>query len=510
MKPLNGSTERFTEYYLDLRRSMLLVEDFTSRYNQNKPLRKQLRACHLTLMQRLLDIHRTVLWKQQSGRRQLIPGTPLPYLSANNVHLGIKIKCSGRTVQNLRQRLREAGLILDEVWHGSKANYEMRLNPEVIFLGRREDRRNWIALFEGEQLISKVSVTEQGNSVLGAKIATGTDPSKMEDPKQQLTHTPGVWKTAAVPVEIASTASDERSAVHPPYEEKNIVFSENLSSKCTLSLLDTNQLNQLEVDPCGKGAGTDANRSSDQRRIFLTGYETDSDAHRKPPRVARRPPGGEGVMGRHGDGVKPPLSFGHFPHGGKNFATTVGGSDEQVLPATFGEVVAGLPGKLGRRIFREVSKVWALALEELYAGEWIADTERERAKARLAEYYVHALPARYSAGTEEICERIRLVRKWIDRGRQASQKRWVPIPSVYFDHRNTRGFGRTKAWFKQHRAKRREIGDNIAVAKAVGRYQRCCKEHSDAEGPMAVYQKLVAQLEGRGEEIVQQFHHAVK
>ncbi|PHN01883.1 hypothetical protein [Flavilitoribacter nigricans] len=514
MKHLNCSTKRFTEYYLDVHKSMLLLEDFTFRYNQDKPLRKQLRAGHLTLMHRLLNIQRIVLWKQQSGRRPLSPGTPLPYLSANNVYLGIKINVSGRTIQNLRQRLQEAGLVLDEVWHGSKANYEMRLNPEVIFLGRRGDRRNWISLFEGKAMTVEVSIAEKGHQYSGATNITDGDQQKTEDLEQQITDATEVWKTTATPVEIPLEPAIQQRAHHPSYEEKITVFSENLSSKCTLSLQDTNQLNQLEIDRCGKGAGTDVDRAGGQRRIFLTGYETDSDEHRKPPRVARRPPVGEerGVRdeegevrneesGRFGDGVKGDLVIGRGQGAGRG---------EHCIPETFGGVVAGLPDKLGRRIFREVSKVWEVALEELYAGEWIANTERERAMARMAEYYVHALPARYAAGTTEICERIRLVRKWIDRGRQAGQERWVPIPSVYFDYRNTRGFGRTKAWFKKHIAKRREIGDNIAVAKAVGRYQRCCKEHSDAEGPMAVYQKLVTQLEGHGEEIVQRFHHAVK
>ena len=475
MKPVDDSSERFTEYYLDLRKSMLLVEDFTTRYNQNKPLRKQLRACHVALIQRLLDIQRTVLWTQQSGRSLLPPDMPLPYLSTNNAYLGKKTRCSTRTIQNLRHRLREAGLILDEIWHGSKANYEIRLNPEVIFLGRRGDRRNWISLFEGKEMM--VDACEDHQDPETINIAS-VDPLKTEDLEQPISDATEVWKTAAAPVEIPFKQGIQQGFDHPSYEEKNTVFSENFSSKCTLSLPDTNQLNQLEIDPCGKAAGTDADRSGDQRRIFLTGYETDSDEPRKPPRVARRPP-----VGRE---------------------QGTGGVQQ-----TFGEVVQELPEKLGRRIFREVSKVWAMAREELYVGEWIADTERERAKARLAEYYLYAQPERYEAGTAEICERIQLVRKWIDRGRQQGQERWVPIPSVYFDYRNGRGFSRTKAWFKKHMAKRREIGDNIAVAKAVGRYQRCVEDEQSKRGPLEIYQELRERLRERGEEVMIKFCDAV-
>jgi hypothetical protein len=304
-------------------------------------------------------------------------------------------------------------------------------------------------------------------------------------------------------VEIAATRPAEQDANQPPYEEKKAVFAENFSSICTLSLQDTNQLNQLEIDPCGKGAGADEDRSGDRRRNFLTGYETDSDEYPPlslrdispdgeiPPRVARRPPVGEREIGRKGDGETGKWGYG------------------EALPQTFGEVVAQLPEKLGRRIFREVSKVWEVAQEELYAGEWIADSERERAKTRLAEYYIYADPKRYEAGTAEICERIRLVRKWIDRGRQSGQERWVPIPSVYFDYRNKRGFGRTKAWYKKHIAKRQEIGDKIAVARAVGRYRKCLAAGPGPEGPMEVYRQLKDKLRERGKGVMLRFQNAV-
>ncbi|MCB0632651.1 MAG: hypothetical protein KDD15_23095, partial [Lewinella sp.] len=261
MKPFDGSSERFTEYYLDLRKSMLLVEDFTTRYNQNKPLRKQLRACHVALLHRLLNIQRIAFLKQQSGSVLLPYGISLPYFSTNNMYLGKKARCSARTVQNLRRRLREAGLILDEIWHGSKANYEIRLNPEVIFLGRRGDRRNWISLFEDKEM--KVDACEAGKAHQDTETSkkASADPLKTEDLEGQISDATEVWKTAATPMEIPLKQGIQQGVDHPSYEERITVFSENLASKCTLSLLDTNQLNQLEIDPCGKAAGTDDDRS---------------------------------------------------------------------------------------------------------------------------------------------------------------------------------------------------------------------------------------------------------
>ncbi|PHN07819.1 hypothetical protein [Flavilitoribacter nigricans] len=481
MNAFNCSTGKSTEYYLDLRKSILLVKDFISSYNQDRPLRQQLRANHQNLMYQLLEIQRIVLWKVQSGSIGLIPGTALPRIATNNVQLGEEVKCSARTIQNLRQRLQEAGLIRDEVWHGSKANYELQLNTEVIFLARRGDQRNWIGLF----------CTECSDQQTTAD-------TRRPDKGNLQRHAPRfhkMWRSTMQAVKIRPDLPSESMKFLPSYEEKNTLFKENFSSNCTLSLPDTNQLNQLEIDPCGKRAETDEHRTHDHLRHVLTGYETDSDLvpplslrdispdGEIPPRVARRPPvdgeWGEGEIGGGGDGV----------------------------PQTFAEVVVGLPDRIGRRIFREVAQVWAVAQEELYAGQWIADAERERAKARLAEYYIYASPKRYTAGTAEICERIRLVRKWIDRGRNAtpSLERWVPIPSIYFDYRNHRGFGRTKAWFHRHNAKRRAIKGHIAVTRAVHKYRRSLQEADGTAGPIEVYRKLIGRLQEHSEEAVMDF-----
>lgn len=419
---------------------------FVDAYNDEKPLREQLRANHLALMSELLNIYRIVVWRASplaplrgKGERTTVEcmhsdrSKPLIYLSANNVQLGRRLRCDVRTVQNLRRRLRRAGLIVDEIWHGTEKSYELLLNPQVLCF----------------------------------KVANRYNAQ------------PGQGK--------GRISKSEKGAQSGPFFCGR---PENFSSYCNQLQLDTNKLNQLEALPCGEVAQNGQLSMQEQWRDPRTGYETDSEestpllqndkspsGENSPPRVARRPPEEQGM---------------------------------EVVPETFSAVVAHLPDKLGRRIFREVSQVWEVARTELYAGQWIADQERERAKARLAEYYIYAKPPKYRAGTTEICERIRLVRKWIERGRAASpvQERWVPIPSIYFDYRNGRGFSRTKAWFKKHKAKRVEIGDNIALAKAVWAY-RASRHLEKEEGPMTVYRQLVERLAARNEALVGRFLEAV-
>lgn len=515
MKKWQTHSTAAAKWYLDLRKSNQLLDDFVAQYNADRPLREQLRSNHVKLVQELLELYRIVLWKRQSAGELLIPGTILPYLATNNVQLCRRMPCTGRSIQNLRDRLQAAGLIQEEVWHGSNAAYEIALHPAILYITRKGSGR-WPGAESVEQAVRE------------RKAAA-------------------VWKSGESGVENGVKRQREPGEGQAAYGEKNAVFTEKLSPYCTLSFLDTNELNQLAVDRCGNRAEAGDHRAGEQRRNFLTGYETDSDECIKPPRVARRPPGGEVVRGEvvrgdvvrgemvrgdvvkgdvvRGDVVKGDLATSTVGQGagredrdalakGLGVGRGAGGQGKEsiaTLPQTFSETVAGLPQKLGRRIFREVSKVWEVAREELYAGEWIADTERERAKARLAEYYVDADPQRYVAGTAEICERIRLVRKWIDRGAAQSPtlSRWVPIPSVYFDYRNERGFRRTKPWFKQHMAKRQEIGDRIAVARAVQRYRRCLQGAEGSMGPVALYQLLQERLRERGKGVAAQFCAAV-
>ncbi|MCB0634460.1 MAG: hypothetical protein KDD15_32225, partial [Lewinella sp.] len=416
MSAFSLSTPLSCEYYLDLRKSKLLLRKWVTAYNDGRPLRERLRTNHITLALELLELYRKCLWKRQSVGELLLPGSPLPYLSTNNVQLGQLLRCSERTIQNWRQRLKIAGVITEEIWHGTNAGYEVRLHPAVMFLTQKGHLANQVQLFGMN--------VETTNARSGAAHI---------QPDVAATNERELLKTPAETVENACKRQHEQGAVAMVYGEKNPEHAENFSPYCTLPFQDTNQLNQLEVLHCGERAETDHFPTHQLRPDTGTGYETDSEGTELPPQVARRPP----EVGVRGEGVR------GEEHGWR------GSQRVELIPATFSVAVADLPQQLGRRIWQEVSKVWETALEQLYQGEWIAETERERAKARLAEYYIYAKPENYASGTVEICERIRLVRKWIDRGRKQEENRWVPIPSVYFDYRNPKGFRRTKSWFKK-------------------------------------------------------------
>src|SRR5690606_14719491 len=125
--------------------------------------------------------------------------------------------------------------------------------------------------------------------------------------------------------------------------------------------------------------------------------------------------------------------------------------------------------------------------------KWISDEEAERGRARLAEYFTYAHPDGWPGGAAEILERIMLVRKWIERGRKEDKKRWVPLPSDYFDIRNRTGFRATKKWYKDHTKAKAEIKANELLTKAVKEYLKS-REPGAVRGPSETYRRISQRL----------------
>lgn len=149
MNTLELLSPELPAFHLHLYRSEALLRKFVTAYNADKPLRKRLRPNHIALMYELLEIYQDVLERDLSNGKLSRPGAPLPYISTNNVQLAKSLLCRARTIQNLRHRLKEAGLITEETWHGSKANYKLRLNHKVLFLASRPEAENdWQTFLE--------------------------------------------------------------------------------------------------------------------------------------------------------------------------------------------------------------------------------------------------------------------------------------------------------------------------------------------------------------------------
>ncbi|NUO01737.1 MAG: hypothetical protein HUU01_14115 [Saprospiraceae bacterium] len=436
-------------YALKWAKSKLLLDAFIEQYNAGRKLGEQLRANHKTLAEKLLFLYSAMLAREQAYGSGPTPGAPLPLLRTNNAQLCEMMGCSERTIINLRARLKASKLITHEIFHGSNAQYEMALASAVMHVEQR-----------------------------------GAGPENL------------TWSFSANPA--------------PPHNDKAQTLRHTVTSTGQVS----NQLIELDGAPFQRIARIGESAGICPVENCSGGVENVRKSVEKP--LPGSEPGAKPGTGKTGyDTATTPT--GTPPHSAAPpaaTAETVVASGAQFLeeppataPKTFREAVAGLSRQVQTAIERHVQVIYTCAMLQLYADKWIADEVAERAKAALAEYFAYTTPDRYAAGSTEIIERILLVRKWIERAPEG-EKRWVPLPDLYFDFRTPKGFSATKPWFKKHIKCKADIKANELLTKAVNEYLKALAPGA-VIGPSETYRKISQRLGKYDRALLDRFHHQI-
>lgn len=207
--------------------------------------------------------------------------------------------------------------------------------------------------------------------------------------------------------------------------------------------------------------------------------------------------------------TKPELGTGYTTTtDGPETSPPVAAAPPQQAPEYLEDVIRDLPEALANQIRRFVTVIWTAANLQLYADRYIHEQEAERAKAVIAEYFVYARPDRYSAGADEILERITLVKRWIDRCANKGQKKWLRLPGTYFDFRNPGGFVATKAWYKQHIQAKRDIKGKELLTKALREYLKS-REDGAKISTSDAYRRISQRLGKYDQALLNRFHEQI-
>ena len=121
------------------------LDTYVENYNRNTNfLSEQVRQAMILTTREIIKIYSLSLLKANSiGSVDL---QNLPPLRTNNVQLAKKANASIRTIQRHIARLREANIITAKKWRGSKADYELFINPDIL-------------LVTGKQVVNKAKST---------------------------------------------------------------------------------------------------------------------------------------------------------------------------------------------------------------------------------------------------------------------------------------------------------------------------------------------------------------
>ncbi|MEL6393879.1 MAG: hypothetical protein AAFR97_14115, partial [Bacteroidota bacterium] len=178
------------------------------------------------------------------------------------------------------------------------------------------------------------------------------------------------------------------------------------------------------------------------------------------------------------------------------------------LPENLKSVVGHLSRHRQHQLARYVRTMWNAAKSELYHSHYLDERQEALAQVALSEYLAYSDPARWKVGANEVITRIQLVRRWIDRRHDAGKKAFVPIPEIYFDFRNERGFRATKTWYKQHLRNLTQIKNKELLTKARNEYLRSLEPNATTS-PTETLRRILQRLGKRSQELAREFKTAV-
>jgi hypothetical protein len=503
---MKTNSEKFVNYYeqtskysVKWAKSRKLLEAQLLTYNTGKALHQQLRSAHQALAEKLLYLYSVALHYHQGYVQPLIPGTtPLPALWVNNVQLAQMLNCSERTVQNLRLRLRTAGIITREVWHGTNSQYELHLSPQVLHLQLGGDPNNQVAHFFAATPAPLTSPQTQSlrHTVTSKTILETNELNKLSGADFQQAPAPGLGAESDPDSQSLDGVAEPQELVENPQQnDVPELFSgyETTSDTPTGTPLrvaaalpkfpESPEPGKAQLDMVSppNTAPTDACIVSPTREARNRRVRRDVVVNKISSEAAQKHTSCEPVLG-----ILP-----------------------EKLPLTLESVYLGLSPADRLQLDRQVSRMASVASATLYADQWICDQEYNRLRIALAEYLRYAPAANYTRGANEVVERIHLVRRWIDSGLANNQNRWVPLPSLYFDVRNAKGFKATKAWFKKHQQAKIAIKDRELVTKAVNFYMASLRPEATI-APTEAYRRVTQTLGKRKASLVQLFHQEIQ
>ena len=113
-------------------------DNFAQIYNSGKDLNLQLRSHHHELFYKIVRFYNSQLSKDKvlfkGGTFIDFRSDTTPVLRTNNLMLSKELKRNKATIYRQLLRLIESGVIIKKIHHGTKNNFELLINPEILLI----------------------------------------------------------------------------------------------------------------------------------------------------------------------------------------------------------------------------------------------------------------------------------------------------------------------------------------------------------------------------------------
>ena len=156
-----------------------------------------------------------------------------------------------------------------------------------------------------------------------------------------------------------------------------------------------------------------------------------------------------------------------------------------------------------------VEMFWNLSKKLLYGKTYLSESQHQKALELIAQLYAPVDKEKLQRVHEHYCKRIELVRRYVDR---MPEKRFVPLPYIYFDTKNPSGFVGTKKWLQQQIESKREIRKECILLRELSRYKENEKRRDNLKIPqLAMYCDCEKIIKAQNDEsLLRRFYEAMR
>ncbi len=155
-----------------------------------------------------------------------------------------------------------------------------------------------------------------------------------------------------------------------------------------------------------------------------------------------------------------------------------------------------------------VQLFWMMARNLLYKDKDLTDSQVEIAQRLIGSLYAPVKKEDIDNTHKIYIERLSLVSKYLAKD---PVRRFVPLPYIYFDTKNPKGFVGTKHWYNKHQQRKKEVLLELALSAAIRKYTNNEKKEPAKRKPqLRVFRECENTLGKHGDpSLLNRFHAAV-
>lgn len=364
------------------------LDSYVADFNENQDeIKMMVRQSMVATMKEIIRIYGAFLHKAH----KITPINPyqLPSLHTNNVQLAKLTHASQRTIKRHIKRLLASGILVQKVWHGSNAPYELFISPKILWIngiGSVEKPKTALDLAQKKSVDIQLDTDSKGTK------CPHTEPYKT-------TYKRNNRVIGVDSVEIQSSNAACQDSGIP--DEKTDKTTEKIE-RSSLSLPDLKRTYKTTEKRTKKTRRKDSFERARRKDAWREGLENNK-------KIAQK-----GQTGALNVGVKPKAE------------PDQGILDEATRHAFLSKYALAL---------------WQLAKEVLYKDVWLSKRQQNIGLTLAYNWYESVASHALEKAHQQYTRRIYIVGNYVNKD---PDNRFVPLPYQFFDIHNEHGFRKSK------------------------------------------------------------------